>query len=208
VDVGTRSSPPGRPALRREVGGHRGLVALVATYFVAFLAFGVMARRSNTVQYAIVTACLIALFTWIHVVVGLPDRLLWALALLGLFHLAGGLIPVGGDRILYNLPLRPHPLAVDRLVHAFGAAVVTLVGWQIPRPHLLPAMRTPWAALCLVGLAGMGACAIEEVAEFISSRIAPSNAGGYVNTGWDLVFDLIGCVATVVWLRRRGRADG
>ena len=58
----------------------------------------------------------------------------------------------------------------------------------------------------------MGFGAANEVVEFIATRILPeTNVGGYENTGWDLVFDLIGAVIAAGWVFRRAgrrRADG
>jgi hypothetical protein len=185
---------------REEVRPHWRLVALVAVSYSGILFAGVLSRRSNTVLYGSVIMALIVAFGIVHLHVGLPDKLLWALALLGLLHLAGGLIPLGEGQILYNMPLGVFPLQVDRVVHAFGSAVVALVAWQAVRGHLIGARPIPW----LVVLAGMGVGAIEEVAEFASSSVAPSNVGGYSNTGWDLVFNLVGCTVAAAWVRLRG----
>lgn len=51
---------------------------------------------------------------------------------------------------------------------------------------------------------GMGFGALNEVVEFIATITLPStNVGGYVNTGWDLVFNLFGCVAAAAMIRFR-----
>lgn len=114
------------------------------------------------------------------------------------------MIPIGEGRILYDLPLVLYPLQVDRLVHGFGSAIICLVAWEVLRSHLTATDRVPWSVVYLVALVGMGAGAIGEVAEFASSSFAPSNVGGYVNTGWDLVFNLVGCAIAAGWVRRRG----
>lgn len=192
--------------LRREIVMPRGLVTFAASSYGALMTFGLLARRPNTVLYGCVMAALIAVLVGVHLRVGLPDRLLWALALLGLLHLAGGLIPLGEGRILYNLRLAPYPLKYDRLVHALGSTIMSLVAWRMLRPHLPVTDRVPGVFVLLVGLAGMGVGAIAEVAEFMGSRLAPSNAGGYTNTGWDLVFNIVGCAVAAGWVRRRGNA--
>ncbi|MBN1477215.1 hypothetical protein JXA47_10715, partial [Candidatus Sumerlaeota bacterium] len=57
-----------------------------------------------------------------------------------------------------------------------------------PRPGLM----------LLVLLAGMGLGAMNEVVEFAATQsIAEVNVGGYENTGWDMVFNLIGCAVAV-----------
>lgn len=141
---------------RRILAQYKRLVVFVAAAYGGALLLGVLARRPNTALYSSVIILLVAVFAGVHLWIGLPDRLLWALAILGLFHLAGGLIPLSDDRILYNLPLAPFPLQLDRLVHAFGSAVVALVAWHALRPNLVTSDRVPWAAVVLVGAAGMG----------------------------------------------------
>jgi hypothetical protein len=91
------------PSLWSEVSRQRLVVGFVAAYLAGFAAFGIVAHRSNTGLYLIVASGLVAVFTMIHVFVGLSSGELRALALLGFLHLAGGLIPAGGDRILYNV---------------------------------------------------------------------------------------------------------
>ena len=60
------------------------------------------------------------------------------------------------------------------------------------------------------GLIGMGLGAMNEVIEFVGTLIFPNtNVGGYVNTGWDLVCNMTGCIAAVgvvhVWEARSRR---
>jgi hypothetical protein len=56
--------------------------------------------------------------------------------------------------------------------------------------------------LCAAG--GMGFGALNEVIEFIAVLTIPNtNVGGYVNTGFDLVANLVGCVIAAVLIRRK-----
>ena len=58
--------------------------------------------------------------------------------------------------------------------------------------------------LTLVTAAGMGFGAMNEVVEFIATLTMPeTNVGGYVNTGWDLVSNLVGCVFAAILIRLR-----
>lgn len=52
--------------------------------------------------------------------------------------------------------------------------------------------------LCAAG--GMGFGALNEIIEFVATLVLPhTNVGGYVNTGWDLVYNALGsCGAAVV----------
>src|SRR5881409_381039 len=144
-----------RSRLTDELVRSRVLVAFVATYYLFAVAAGFLTGQPNTVLYSVVTAVLIGLFTWIHLRSGLGDGLLWALAILGALHLAGGLIPTGGDQILYNVRLPIYPLQLDRLVHAYGTAVLTLVAWQVLRGEVDP--KPTGLIVAVTALAALGA---------------------------------------------------
>jgi hypothetical protein len=64
-----------------------------------------------------------------------------------------------------------------------------------------------WGLGLLVALMGMGVGALNEVVEFMASHAFAANVGGYQNTGWDLVANLVGCsiaaAGLVVIARRR-----
>ena len=47
--------------------------------------------------------------------------------------------------------------------------------------------------------------ALNEVFEFFASQWFAANVGGYENTGWDLVFNTIGCTVAAFWIARRNR---
>ena len=61
------------------------------------------------------------------------------------------------------------------------------------------AVLPTFGRLVLCGAAGMGFGALNEVVEFAATLMMPStNVGGYVNTGWDLVANLAGCVIAAI----------
>ena len=60
--------------------------------------------------------------------------------------------------------------------------------------------------LVLCAAAGMGFGALNEVIEFVATLTVPkTNVGGYENTGWDLVSNMIGSVlaAVLIWVTTR-----
>ncbi len=112
------------------------------------------------------------------------------------------MIPIGGDRTLYNAVLGVELLHYDRLVHAFGFGFATLVCGKVVAQWLPSGRITPAVAVIVV-LAGVGVGAVNEIVEFAATLLLPhTNVGGYVNTGWDLVFDLLGAVVAATWLVR------
>ena len=73
---------------------------------------------------------------------------------------------------------------------------------QVIERWLRPELARGGVAVMVV-LAGLGVGAVNEIAEFFASQLVDTNVGGYQNTGWDLVADLVGAVvAAVYWWRR------
>ncbi len=142
---------------------------------------------------------------------------LWGLSAWGLLHLLGGTVPVPARFLepnslntLYNLRLHPDAPKYDQVVHAFGFFVSTLASWQAMAAFTRGSggsLRPTIGPLICAVLAGMGLGAVNEVIEFVATRVMPgTNVGGYVNTGWDLVSNLTGCVLAAAVIRLRARA--
>lgn len=169
--------------------------------------------------YIAVMLVLIAAVIAVHFRVGLSRGVLWGLAVWGLVHLAGGLVSIpqswpisGGTRVLYSLWIIPGYLKYDHLVHAYGFGVMTFVCWEAlraaaPRPMGKDGIEPTPGLLILCAAASMGFGALNEVVEFAATLLLPeTNVGGYLNTGWDLVANLVGVVlaAVLIWIKRPG----
>ncbi len=165
--------------------------------------------------------------------VGLPLRDLWGLAIWGLLHMAGGNVTVGGTKLYDTtlIPLVGPPYGVlgyDHVVHFFGFAVATCVCFDLLRGNLadtgLFAERGNDSAeglgggtgdgrqgqplnatLCvLVVLMGLGVGTVNELLEFAAVITMPeTGVGGYENTLLDMVFNLLGAIAAILYLRGR-----
>ena len=116
----------------------------------------------------------------------------------------------GSSRVLYNWWIVPGYLKYDQLTHAYGFGLTTWLCWQ----GLVAALRAGGhenvqptlglMTLCAAG--GMGFGALNEVIEFFATLTLPeTNVGGYRNTGWDLVSNLVGCSVAAVWIWLAGR---
>ena len=70
------------------------------------------------------------------------------------------------------------------------------------RPNL-----TGWTALSVVVvMAGLGVGALNEIVEFAATVVMPeTGVGGYINTSLDLVADLIGALAALIYIRHDAR---
>ena len=185
-----------------------------AAYLLPAIAVAVWTRNGEFVFYSAVMLVLIAAVSWTHRRSRLSRAVLWGLSLWGFAHMVGGLVPVpeswptnGPNKVVYSWWLIPEFLKYDQIVHAFGFYVTTLVCWQglcaIVR-DIRPGqpLRPTFGALLLCAAASQGFGALNEVIEFAATLLVPStNVGGYVNTGWDLVSNLVGAVLAAAYLR-------
>lgn len=193
-----------------------GVGLFTAAYMLAAVAGAVASGNGEFVFYIGVMIVLIAAICGVHRRVQFSGGVLWGLAVWGLVHMAGGLVPLpeswpidGEIRVLYSWWILPDRLKYDQVVHAYGFAVTTIVCWQglqaILRGRGASGAIVPSVGmLTLCAAASLGFSALNEIVEFTATLIVPStNVGGYVNTGWDLVSNAVGAVsaAAFLWFR-------
>jgi hypothetical protein len=78
----------------------------------------------------------------------------------------------------------------------------TLAGWRAIFVGSGRTLRPTFGPRVAAGLIGMGCGGVNEVIEFIATRIMPeTNVGGFVNTGWDLVSNMVGCILAMLLIR-------
>jgi uncharacterized membrane protein YagU involved in acid resistance len=183
----------------------RAVLAFTGLYMAVWLMASFVLQNDEFVFYFLVMCVLIVAVGAVHFRVRLHIGALWGLSMWGLAHMAGGLMPVpeswpikGGSHVLYNWWIVPGMLKYDQLVHAYGFGLVTWICWQSLRGAFRSRGLTVkptfgLLALCVAG--GMGFGAANEVVEFTAALALPgTNVGGYENTGWDLVANLVGCL--------------
>ena len=187
----------------------RAVAGFTATYMLVALGAALLLRNREFLFYIVTMLGLIAAVAAVHRRVNLTQGALWCLAAWGFVHMAGGLVPVPEtwpynppNRVLYSLWLWPEHLKYDQIVHAYGFGVTTWVCWQgLQAIHR--AARPTFGRLVLCGAASLGFGAMNEVIEFAATQLLPNtNVGGYVNTGWDLVSNLVGVVIAMLILAR------
>ena len=182
-----------RPGLAAVWFGALGVVAVA----------GALTADRRVWAYLTVSLLLLAAVAAADAVAQFSDGLLRLFVMVGLLHLAGGLLPdpATGDGVLYELWLVPGAVRYDQVVHVAGSVAGTWAGWQLLGRYLDLARTPPRAQALVACLAGMGKGAVNEVFEFLTAMNVPgTHVGGYENTGWDLVFDLAGCLAAAVFL--------
>ena len=135
-----------------------------------------------------------------------PNYILWCLTAWVAMHLSGGGLYLDGIKF-YELILIPisdtyKVLKYDQVVHAFGFGVATLVMYQLLRLQLKDGVRAWTSISIVVVMAGLGAGALNEIVEFFATVIVPNTGvGGYVNNSLDLVFNLIGAILAMLFIR-------
>lgn len=188
------------------------LAAFNALYMLTAVALSMVQGNKEFVFYIVVMLVLIVAVTVVHRAVSLTTAMLWALSLWGLAHMAGGLVPLpkgwpynGDQAVLYSWWIIPQKLKYDQIVHAYGFGVTTWLCWHSLRSVMRSysvELKPTFGLMVLSAAAGIGFGALNEVVEFIAVLTIPNtNVGGYENTGWDLVANLLGATAAAVIIR-------
>lgn len=189
------------------------VIVFNAAYIGLATAFSIARGNREFIFYIVVMLVLIAAMGVVHRRVHLTTPMLWAFSMWGLAHMAGGLCPLpagwpynGDQGVLYSWWLIPDLLKYDQIVHAYGFGITTWLCWHILRNALRQpdgsAVRPTFGMLVLCAAGGMGFGALNEVIEFIAVLTIPNtNVGGYENTGWDLVSNLVGSAVAALIIR-------
>lgn len=198
----------------------------VLAFSIAYLAiaaiFIVAGRNHEFLLYLAVLSVIIIAVIGVYNHAGLSRAILWAFSIWGLTHMLGGLVPIpehwhhdDTSGVLYNWRVIPGYAKYDQLVHGYGVGLVTWLCWQAlavrVRSHDGSPLNPTLGMLSICASAGMGFGALNEVIEFFAVMLLPeTNVGGYENTGWDLVANLVGAGAAattirIIWRKRHGR---
>jgi len=108
-----------------------------AVYLAVFAAYGTAIGSDVAIPYVVLIVAVIVFVCRLDGRYDLGGGVLWGLSVWGLGHLAGGIVPLGGDRTLYNAVLPVELFHFDRLSTPSGSGS--------PR---WPA-RGCWSASCL-----------------------------------------------------------
>ncbi|MCI2398772.1 DUF2238 domain-containing protein [Aliiroseovarius subalbicans] len=201
-------TPSQTPRITR---GERRVALFVIAYVLGFTIWFFSIGNTEFIVYIVTMLVLITLVGLSLRAAEYPLRMLWALAIWGLLHCAGGGVPVG-DGVLYGAQLIPITsngemtlLKYDQLVHGLGFAVTAWVLWHLMTHHY-PQTRHSWTAYLFPALASMGLGATNEIIEFSAVvMVQDTGVGGYTNTLLDLCFNATGAILAVVWIAWRER---
>lgn len=194
------------------------MAAFAALYMVGFTARALAAGNHEFLFYAAVMAALAVGVAMVDERVRFSVLVVWLLAVWGFLHMAGGNVPIpaslapdwtppteGARTVLYNLrPVAWGP-KYDQVVHAFGFFSATLACAEA-MSAAMPGLRLSVGVRVGLCCMGMGLGAANEVVEFVATRFMDTNVGGYENTGWDLVSNMVGATLAAVAAGRIGNA--
>jgi hypothetical protein len=178
----------------------RAALLFIAAYTVALFVYGQAVDSPLTNVYTGITLLLLAFFVIVHRWARFPDGIWWAIALVGLGNMLGGVVLVGGEP-LYMAPIGP--VHYDKLFHAaaafacFFVAWVAIQRWAGEGPHR-------GGLLFIAVLATMGGGAAVEIAELIGASVGDVNVGDYLNNALDLVANAVGALLAALLVILRG----
>lgn len=198
--------------MKRAATFPKSIAVFVACYLFGCGGAAVAQGNREFMFYLVVMLILVGMVWGVHRRVGFSSMVLWLLAVWGLLHMAGGTVPIpmslaqteNDTAVLYSLRPWSWLPRYDQVTHAFGFFTATLASGEALVRATRPS-RVGVGFACACGLVGMGFGALNEVVEFIAVLTLPNtNVGGYVNTGWDLVSNMIGASAGAIVVAARG----
>lgn len=191
-------------------------LAFTGLYMAVLTAVALFRGSRELPLYLGLMAVVVPLAWMLHRKLPLTRSLMWAFSGWGLLHMAGGLLPEprgGAGSLLYNWWLVPGYLRFDHVVHAYGFGICTWLCWHGMSRSLHRAdgspLRPTAGVLAICVAFGLGLGALNEMVEFITTRLRPgTNIGDFENTGWDLVSNLAGTLVVAALIRwRHGRDE-
>lgn len=181
----------------------RPVLLFTGAYVAATWIYGRAVGSELANIYGVVSVVLALAIGLIHRSVQFSRPVLWALSLVGLGNMAGGVWLVSG-RPLYLAPL-VGSFRYDKLFHAVATGVAAWAGYEALRRWGSVNRFTGGVAFATV-LVACGAGALVEIVEFSSTIVFPTtNVGDYGNNMLDLVANLVGALVAAVLLSWRSR---
>lgn len=172
----------------------------MAVVIVGFLTYGIAADSAFVNYYIPITIALVGVIWLIHRSARFSDPTLWALALIAVGNLVGGVLLVEGQPF-YEYELIGD-IKYDKVYHAIATGVGAWASYEAIRNWV--GEHRPALFLVAVMMAS-GAGAFVEITEYVGTLINENNVvGGYTNNMQDLVANTAGAVvgaAGFYWAR-------
>jgi hypothetical protein len=183
------------------------VVGFTVAYTVVLLGYGLAVDSPLTLIYTGINVGLFILFGILHIWARWPLHALWAVSLVGLGNMLGGVILVDGDALYMSQVLGP--LRYDKVFHAVAGGAMVVIAWEAMK-RWSGGIHHLGGQLLLTWLVVMGGGAVVEIAELIGSGLSDVSVGDYANNALDLVANGVGAtvgVAVAWWFELRTRRD-
>ncbi len=179
------------------------VVVFTIVYTVGLFIYGTVVDSPLTNLYTGINVGLFALFAVLQRWAKWPLHALWAVSLVGLGNVLGGVVLVDGDALYMAEVLGP--LRYDKVFHALAAGAMTIAAWEAMK-RWSGGVNHLGGQLLLTWLVVMGGGAVVEIAELIGSTMSGVSVGDYANNALDLVANGTGAavgIGSVWWLEQR-----
>jgi hypothetical protein len=181
----------------------RAVIVFTLVYTSMLFAYGTYIDSPLTNLYTGVNIGLFILFGILHIWARWPVHALWAVTLVGLGNMVGGVFLVNGQALYMAEVIGP--LRYDKIFHALAAAAMVVIAWEAMK-RWSGGVHHLGGQFFLTWLVVMGGGAVVEIAELIGSTMSGVSVGDYANNALDLVANATGAsvgVGLVLWLERR-----
>ncbi len=181
----------------------RAVVVFTLVYTVALLAYGLSVESPLTLLYTGINIGLFALFGVLHIWARWPIHALWAVSLVGLGNMLGGVLLIDGEPLYIAEVIGP--LRYDKVFHAVAAGGLVLIAWEAMKRWAGTDYQFGPLLVAMTFLVVMGGGAVVEIAEYIGSSLSDVSVGDYANNALDLVANGVGAavgIGIVWWFER------
>ncbi|MFA5856188.1 MAG: DUF2238 domain-containing protein [Candidatus Pacearchaeota archaeon] len=177
-------------------------VLLFAIYFLSI-------KNYEFMIYIGVMIIFITAISYFHLKFNFSTQSLIGISLWGLMHMLGGSVYIKGTRlydyILISIIPKYQILKYDQFVHFYCYVIITILCYEILKNYLNKDSNKYVLSLFLV-FVGMGIGALNEIVEYLAVLIVPTTGvGDYTNTMLDIIFNTMGAILAVIYIRFRER---
>ena len=175
------------------------VISFTAAYTLVLFAFGLAIDSPLTQLYTGINLGLFILFAVLHRWARWSLQALWALSLVGLGNMIGGVFLVEGVP-LYTAKFIG-PLRYDKFFHAVASGAMVVLAWEAMIRWAGDGFNRTMMLFVMTFLVVMGGGAVVEIAELIGSSVSDVSVGDYANNALDLVANAVGAliVIGVIW---------
>lgn len=181
----------------------RAVVVFTVLYTLVLLVYGLQVDSPLTLLYTGINIGLFVVFGILNRWARWPVHAWWAVSLVGLGNMAGGVFLVNGQPLYMAEVIGS--MRYDKVFHAVAGGAMVIVAWEAMK-RWSNGVQNLGGQLLLTWLVVMGGGAVVEIAELIGSTMSNVSVGDYGNNALDLVANAVGAavgVGIVWWMEGR-----